>query len=103
MAIVILVTAKDFEKARKISLKLTECKLIACANIVKGVRSVFRWEGKVDEAGEVLMIMKTKQEHFSEIVKIVKSLHSYDTPEIIALPIIEGSEDYLNWIEASVL
>jgi len=102
MAIVVLVTAKNLEEARKISVQLTEDKLIACTNMVKGVASIFRWEGKIDESEEVLMIMKTKQDHFPQIIKIVKSLHSYDTPEIIALPIIDGSADYLKWVRESV-
>jgi len=103
MFIVVLVTAKDMDEAHEIAKQLTENQLIACANIVKGVKSIFHWGGKVEEAEEVLMVMKTREECFSKIIKMVKSLHSYDAPEIIALPIIDGSADYLKWIEDSVI
>lgn len=103
MNIIILVTAKDIEEAQKISRALVEDKLIACANIIPGIQSVFWWDGKVDEANEVLLILKTKKSLFQKVVKKVKSLHSYDVPEVIALPIIDGNKDYLRWINESVL
>lgn len=98
MHIVILVTAKDQAQANQIAAKLVQEKLIACANVVPGVQSVFRWEGKVDRAQEVLLILKSHRRHFPAIVKRVKALHSYDVPEVIALPIVEGNKDYLKWI-----
>ena len=99
--IVVLVTAKDRKEADKISRGLLEAKLVACANILNGVRSLFRWQGKVDSSSEVLMVLKTKKVLFKKIVAKVRSLHSYQTPEIIALPIVVGSEDYLDWINSS--
>ena|SRR3990167_2914905 len=102
MHIVIFVTAKDRDEAAKIAEKLVADKLIACANIVPGIQSVFRWEGEVDRADEVLLILKTGKNLFGKVVETVKSLHSYDLPEIIALPIIDGSKDYLAWIDSSV-
>jgi len=101
MCIVVLVTAKDENEAGVIAEQLVERKLIACANIVKDIKSVFRWEGKVDQANEVLLILKSTQNQFKAIVATVKELHSYDTPEIIALPIVDGSDDYLNWVKES--
>jgi periplasmic divalent cation tolerance protein len=101
MYIVILVTAKDVEEADKIAAQLVQDKLVACANIVEGVRSVFRWQGKVDGAREVLLILKSKKDCFSQVVAAVEKLHSYAVPEIIALPIIDGNQDYLNWINQS--
>ena len=101
--IVILVTAKDKEEATKIAQGLLAAKLIACANIVEGVRSLFRWQGKIESSAEVLLILKTKRSLFKEVATKVKSLHSYQTPEIIALPIVAGSEDYLGWINSSVV
>ena len=101
MHIVILVTAKDEAQANKIVEKLVEEKLIACANIVPGIRSIFRWQGKVDRADEVLLVLKSRRRHFPAIVKAVKALHSYDVPEVIALPIVEGNKDYLNWLTES--
>ena len=102
MNIVVLITARDGEEAERIARRLIEEKLIACANIVDGVKSIFWWQGKVDEARETLIILKSKKTLFKKIIKTVKSVHSYDVPEIIALPIIDGNPDYLEWIHASV-
>lgn len=102
MHIVIFVTTKDQAQANRIAEKLVQEKLIACANIVAGgVQSIFRWEGKVDRAEEVLLILKSRRRHFPTIVKRVKALHSYNVPEIIALPIVEGNKDYLKWLTES--
>ncbi len=101
MYIVILVTAKDEAQANKIAEKLVAEKLVACANIVPGVQSIFRWDGKVDSAKEVLLVLKSRRRHFPIIVKTIKALHSYDVPEVIALPIIEGNKDYLKWLTES--
>jgi len=102
MHIIIFITAKNFSEAQKISEGLLKKKLIACANIIRGVESFFWWQGKIDKAKEALLIVKTQRRLFSKIVKTVKSLHSYDCPEIIALPILKGSKDYLKWIDDSV-
>ena len=101
MYIVVLVTTKNGREANKIATKLVEGKLIACANVIKGVRSIFRWQGKIDRANEVLLILKSKKSCLPKIVKMVKKYHSYDVPEIIALPITDGSRDYLNWIKSN--
>jgi periplasmic divalent cation tolerance protein len=100
--IVVFVTAKDKEEAVKIAQGLLEDKLIACANIMEGVRSMFWWENKIDAGTEVLLVLKTKKSLFNKVDKKVKALHSYKTPEIIALPIVAGSADYLSWIRTSV-
>ena len=100
--IVVLVTAKDAAEAERISRKLLDKKLIACVNIVKGVRSLFWWQGKVDQSDEVLLIIKSQQVLFGKIVETVKAVHSYDVPEILALPVIEGNQDYLAWMDASI-
>lgn len=102
MYIVVFVTAKDKVEAERIARGLLEDKLVACVNILDGVKSMFWWEGKVDESQEALLILKSRKDRFSHIVKKVKSLHSYDLPEIIAMPIVEGSKDYLGWIGSSV-
>jgi len=99
--IVVFITAKDKKEAEKISRGLLEAKLIACANIVEGVQSLFWWQGKIDMSQEVLLVLKTKKVLFKKVMAQVKSLHSYQTPEIIALPIVNGSEDYLGWISSS--
>ena len=102
MNIVIFVTAKDAVEAKIISDQLLEKKLIACANIVEGVQSVFWWQGKIDQAKETLIILKSKRSLFKKIVKTVKAYHSYEVPEVIALPIVDGNPDYLRWIDESV-
>ncbi len=102
MHIVVLVTAKDTVQAKKISKALVDERLVACSNVVKGVQSFFYWEGKMDCAREVLLILKTTKKAFPQIVKRIRNLHSYQTPEIIALPIVCGEKSYLNWITESV-
>jgi periplasmic divalent cation tolerance protein len=101
--IIIFVTTKDQAEAKKIAAHLLDHKLIACANILDGVQSLFWWQGKKDCAAEAILIMKTRRVLFKKIALEVKALHSYDTPEVIALPVIEGSTDYLKWIDASVV
>jgi periplasmic divalent cation tolerance protein len=96
--IVILVTCKDLEQAEKITRALLEEHLIACGNIVNPVESFFHWLGKIDKADECLVLMKSRMDLFSRVVDRVKSLHSYELPEILALPIVEGSEAYLDWM-----
>ena len=99
--IVILITAKNRQEAKKIARGLLEARLIACANIMDGVESTFWWQGKIDTSKEVLLVLKTRKTLFKKILALVKSLHSYQTPEIIALPIVQGSEDYLKWVNLS--
>ncbi len=95
---VVMVTTKNEEEAALIARSLVDKKLAACCNIVKNVRSIYRWQGKLADDAEVLLIIKTRQPLFQSLSEEVKRLHSYDTPEIIALPIVEGSSSYLNWI-----
>ena len=101
--IIVLVTAKDKKEAGKIAKGLLEAKLIACANIVEGVQSLFWWQGKIDSSKEVLLVLKTKKILFKKVAVKVKSLHSYQTPEIIALPVIAGSKDYLQWLDKNCI
>jgi len=97
--IVALITTSSEEEARKIAELLVNGKKAACVNIVPAVDSVFWWEDKLDSARESLLLVKTKASLFPEIVELVKRTHSYEVPEIIALPIIAGSEDYLKWLD----
>jgi periplasmic divalent cation tolerance protein len=101
MEIVVLVTAKDEIEADKIAEHLVRQKLAACANVLSGINSFFRWRDKLDKAEEVLLIVKTRKSLFKKLERAVRSLHSYDLPEIIALPIIMGSKDYLDWVRQS--
>ena len=103
MYVVVFITAKDFDEAQKIARGLVADKLAACSNILKDVKSVFRWEEKLDQADEVMLIVKTRKSLLAKVIKKVKALHSYQVPEIIALPIVGGSKDYLNWVGASTV
>lgn len=97
--IVVFVTCGSEEEASKIAHALVEEKLAACANMISPLRSIYRWEGKICDEKEWLLVIKTRQSRFKDLAKRVKALHSYTVPEIIAVPIIEGFPAYLNWIE----
>jgi periplasmic divalent cation tolerance protein len=97
--IIVLITTGSEAEAHKIAELLVKGKKAACVNIVPRVDSLFWWEGKLDSAQESLLLVKTKASLFPEIVELVKRTHSYEVPEIIALPIIAGSEDYLKWLD----
>jgi periplasmic divalent cation tolerance protein len=100
-SIVVLITTGNEEEAHKIAELLVKEKKAACVNIVPGVDSRFRWKGKIDSARESLLLVKTRASLFPEIVSLVKETHSYEVPEIIALPIIGGSEEYLEWLDSA--
>ena len=96
--IMIFVTASTIDEARKIGQILVEESLVACCNIVQAVESIFKWQGKLHVEREALMICKTQEDLFNAVEKRVKQLHSYEVPEIIALPITRGSKHYLDWV-----
>jgi periplasmic divalent cation tolerance protein len=100
-SVVVLITAGSEEEARKIAELLVTEKKAACVNIVPRVDSLFRWEGKLESARESLLLVKTRASLVSEIIRLVKGAHSYEVPEIIALPIVGGSEEYLKWLESA--
>jgi len=99
--IIVLITASSGEEAATIAEALVYEHLAACVNIVPEVRSLFFWEGKAQDAREALLICKSRQPLLEELISLVKSLHSYAVPEVIALPIIAGSREYLDWIRES--
>jgi len=98
--VVILVTVSSEEEAKKITASLLEKKFAACVNLVKDIESIYRWKGKISNEKEVLMLIKTRKKLFKSVEEEVKKIHSYELPEIIALPIISGSKDYLYWIDS---
>ncbi|MBI5812954.1 MAG: divalent-cation tolerance protein CutA [Meiothermus silvanus] len=102
MSLVVLVTVPDLETARHIGRTLVEERLVACANIVPGIVSIYRWEDQINEDPELLLLLKTRLERYEELEGRVKQLHPYTLPEIIALQVHSGSVDYLHWIAQSL-
>jgi len=100
--IIVLATTNSKQEAENIAQKLLEQKLIACANIVGPVSSHFHWGGKVEQAEEFLVLMKSRLDLFDAISERVKALHSYEVPEVVALPIVAGSKAYLDWLGTSL-
>lgn len=101
MNIVVFITTANKKQARDIALALVKKGMAGCVNIVAGIDSLFRWQGKLDKQKECLLIVKSKRSLMPKLIKLVKSLHSYKVPEIIALPIIAGNKDYLEWLDES--
>lgn len=99
---IVLMTASDEEEGGRIARALVEEKLCACVNIIPKIRSVYRWQDKIWDEGETMMMAKTESVLAPAIVKRVRELHSYEVPEVICLPVETGSGDYLDWIEDSV-
>lgn len=97
-AVLVLITVPSREEAEKIARRVVEDRLAACVNIIPQVRSLFSWEGKLSQEDEVLLVVKSRRGRFPELARTVKELHSYSVPEIIAIPVLEGTADYLQWI-----
>lgn len=102
MHIVVFVTASNKKEAVKIAQGLIEKKLAACVNIIERIESFFRWKGKAERSSETLLIIKSQKKMLDKIIRHVKSAHSYEVPEIIALPITGADKNYLRWIDESV-
>ena len=96
--LVILVTVVNQEEAVKIGKGMVNAKLAACANIIPGIQSIYRWKGKVVKAQEVLLILKSTKPRYCALEKAIKSMHTYETPEIIALSVKEGLDRYIEWV-----
>jgi periplasmic divalent cation tolerance protein len=101
--IVIYVTVGSSEEGKKLGRALVEERLAACVNRISPVHSIYRWQGQVEESNEELLIIKTKRNLLAKVKQRVQELHSYSVPEIIALPILEGNESYLEWLEEQLL
>ena len=99
---VVLVAVSSEEEAQSITSAILENRKAACVSIIPGVASHFWWQGKIDKADEALLIIKTMTSTVPDIVRIVKQNHKYTVPEIIALPVIAGNDDYLDWINREV-
>ncbi len=101
-AIFVYVTAASAEEAARIGRTLVEERLAACANLLDGMRSIYRWEGKVEEAAETVLILKTERRAFDRLAARVRELHPYDCPCVVALPLVAGDAGYLRWIQEQV-
>ena len=100
--VVVMVTAGSLKEARKIALELVESRLAACVNVTGPVESVYEWQGKMERSRERLLLIKTSRKLFHEVETAIRKLHSYSTPEMICLPIVDGSRDYLDWLANSI-
>jgi periplasmic divalent cation tolerance protein len=97
--ILVFVTTASSQEAEQLGKTLVEKRLAACGNIVQDIRSIFWWKDAIETEQEALLILKSRTALFPTIVNVVTSLHSYEVPEIIAIPVISGSENYLKWID----
>lgn len=97
--VVVFVTASGEEEALKIARAAVQERLAACVNIIKGVRSIYWWKGKVEDDSEMLLVLKTREDLLEALDRRVRELHSYEVPEVIAMSIAWGSEPYLRWME----
>ena len=97
--IVVLSTCSSEEEARMIARSLVEKRLAACVQLVPGLRSVYRWKGEIEEESEILLVIKSRRDLFRRLEAELRKLHSYETPEIVALTVVDGSADYLEWLD----
>ena len=95
----VYITTKDKDEASRIGKELVKTRLAACVNIIDNMNSMYWWEGKIQDDQEVILIAKTRQSLVKKLIKKVKSIHSYSTPCIVSLPILDGNSDYLDWLK----
>jgi periplasmic divalent cation tolerance protein len=101
-AVVVLCTFANPQDAQRIGSAVIEARLAACVNILPAVQSIYRWKGEIEHAEETLAVIKTTRQRFSALRDRIKELHPYETPEIIAVPVVEGLESYVAWIGEQV-
>lgn len=101
-AIVVVTSVGTEEQANLIARELVRGRHAACVNILRGVRSVYRWQGKICEDSELLLMAKTTEEEFEQVASVIQELHSYDLPEVLAFHVAQGERDFLQWIAGSV-
>ncbi len=102
-AVIVFTNAPDRAVAEKIARTLVEQKLAACVNILGACASIYRWEGRLETADEVPLLIKTRTELYAEVEDTIKRLHPYELPEIVAVPVAQGSAEYLEWINAATV
>ena len=97
--IVIFSSCPSAEEAEKVARRLVEKQLAACVTLIPGARSIYRWKGAIEEASEHMLVIKTRRDLFARLKEELGSIHSYEVPEILALPVVEGSPAYIDWID----
>ncbi|MEX2262894.1 MAG: divalent-cation tolerance protein CutA [Bryobacteraceae bacterium] len=100
--IVVYSTCASAEEAERIARRLVEERLAACVNVLPGMVSYYRWQGAIEQSSEWLLLIKTSRDRVDEVRRSIESLHSYQVPEVIAVPIVEGSVNYMNWLDAEL-
>jgi periplasmic divalent cation tolerance protein len=100
--IVVLSTCSSADEAEKIARHLVDLRLAACVNVLAGARSFYRWQGKLEDAAEILLVIKSSRALFGRLSAEIQKVHSYEVPEIVAVPVVDGAPDYLNWLEAEL-
>ena len=100
--VVVLVTCPSLRSAKRVAHDVVKARLAACVNVLPGVESLFRWQGKVDHAKEVLLLIKTTAQRFPALKRIILHLHPYDVPEVLALPVVAAHHAYTAWVAQSV-
>jgi periplasmic divalent cation tolerance protein len=100
--IVVLSTCANEADAERIARTLVESRLAACVSIVPAIRSFYHWKDAIESSGELLLVIKSSREHFAELKAEIERIHPYEVPEIVALPVVAGSENYLNWLGANL-
>jgi len=101
--IVILCTCGSEQEAERIARELVDARLAACVNVLPAVRSFYRWKGEIENAAEWLLIVKSSRPRFPALRAAIEKTHSYDVPEVVALPIVDGAANYLNWLDENLL
>lgn len=96
----LLTTLPDPDTARQLARRLVEERLAACVNVLEGCTSVYRWQGAVEEAAETVLVIKTAQDRYAALETFLRQQHPYELPEIIALPVVQGLPEYLDWVRA---
>jgi periplasmic divalent cation tolerance protein len=102
IARIVLTTAADPDEAGRLAHTLVEERLIACATLIPSVRSIYRWQGEVEDSTETLLLLKTGAQQVAALEARLKTLHSYDTPEFLVLPVESGSHAYLEWLQTGL-
>ena len=101
--IVVLTTCESEEEAARLARHLVDHRLAACVNIIPGVRSIYRWKDQVEDSAEFVLVIKSRRDVFNKVREAIAQLHSYEIPEVIALPVVDGSDAYLRWLDCEVV